>query len=186
MAAAVLDAAYKECSQDPLKAIAAFTGKLEGSYGFCILFGDRPGEIYAVRKVSPLVASYTHSGALVASDLTALISYTREYFVVPEGCIVRMTPYKVRVYDMDFSRVEPEALEVSWNMDAAMKNGYPHFMLKEIHEQPEALKNTILPRRPVCLILQPTTYRTAYLLSAPRCASLPVALPCMQAWWQKR
>ena len=66
--------------------------------------------------------------------------------MVPEGCIVRMTPYKVRVYDMDFSRVEPEALEVSWNMDAAMKNGYPHFMLKEIHEQPEALKNTILPR----------------------------------------
>ena len=59
---------------------------------------------------------------------------------------MRLTPYKVRVYDMDFNRVEPETLEVSWNMDAAMKNGYPHFMLKEIHEQPEALKNTILPR----------------------------------------
>lgn len=146
VAAAVLDSAYREWGQDPLKAIAAFTGRLEGSYGFCILFADRPGEIYAVRKVSPLVASYTHSGALVASDLTALISYTREYFVVPEGCIVRLTPYKVRVYDMDFNRVEPEALEVSWNMDAAMKNGYPHFMLKEIHEQPDALKNTILPR----------------------------------------
>lgn len=146
VAAAVLDSAYRGCGQDPLKAIAAFTGTLEGSYGFCILFADRPGEIYAVRKVSPLVASYTHSGALIASDLTALISYTREYFVVPEGCIVRLTPYKVRVYDMDFNRVEPETLEVSWNMDAAMKNGYPHFMLKEIHEQPEALKNTILPR----------------------------------------
>ena len=146
VAAAVLDSAYRGCGQDPLKAIAACTGMLEGSYGFCILFADRPGEIYAVRKVSPLVASYTHSGALVASDLTALISYTREYFVVPEGCIVRLTPYKVRVYDMDFNRVEPETLEVSWNMDAAMKNGYPHFMLKEIHEQPEALKNTILPR----------------------------------------
>ena len=146
VAAAVLDSAYRECGQDPLKAIAAFTGMLGGSYGFCILFADRPGEIYAVRKVSPLVASHTHSGALVASDLTALISYTREYFVVPEGCIVRLTPYKVRVYDMDFNRVEPETLEVSWNMDAAMKNGYPHFMLKEIHEQPDALKNTILPR----------------------------------------
>ena len=105
VAAAVLDSAYRGCGQDPLKAIAAFTGTLEGSYGFCILFADRPGEIYAVRKVSPLVASYTHSGALVASDLTALISYTREYFVVPEGCIVRLTPYKVRVYDMDFNRV---------------------------------------------------------------------------------
>ena len=146
VAAAVLDSAYRGCGQDPLKAIAAFTGMLGGSYGFCILFADRPGEIYAVRKVSPLVASHTHSGALVASDLTALISYTREYFVVPEGCIVRLTPYKVRVYDMDFNRVEPETLEVSWNMDAAMKNGFPHYMLKEIHEQPEALKNTILPR----------------------------------------
>ena len=146
VAAAVLDAVYRNCKGDPLAAIAGFVQKLEGSYGFCILFDDRPGEIYAVRKVSPLVAAYTHSGAMVASDLTALISYTREYFVVPENHIVRLTPYKVRIYDMDFNKVEPESLEVSWNMDAAMKNGYPHFMLKEIHEQPEALRNTILPR----------------------------------------
>lgn len=104
------------------------------------------GEIYAVRNVSPLVAAYTHSGAMIASDLTALIAYTKEYFVVPEGNIVRLTPYKVRVYDMELNRVEPDMMEVNWNMDAAMKNGFPHFMLKEIHEQPDALKNTILPR----------------------------------------
>ena len=60
--------------------------------------------------------------------------------------IVRLTPYKVRVYDMDLNRVEPDMMEVNWNVDAAMKNGFPHFMLKEIHEQPDALKNTILPR----------------------------------------
>ena len=107
---------------------------------------DRPGEIYAVRNVSPLVAAYTHSGAMIASDLTALIAYTKEYFVVPEGNIVRLTPYKVRVYDMELNRVEPDMMEVNWNVDAAMKNGFPHFMLKEIHEQPDALKNTILPR----------------------------------------
>lgn len=146
VAAAVLDGVYAGCGHDPLAAIASFVKKLEGSYGFCILFEDRPGEIYAIRRVSPLVASYTPSGAMVASDLTALISYTRTYFVVPEDHILRLTPYKIRVYDMDFAKVEPESLEVSWNMDAAMKNGYPHFMLKEIHEQPEALKNTILPR----------------------------------------
>lgn len=146
VAAWVLDAVYEECSHDPLTAIARFVKKLEGSYGFCILFDDRPGEIYAVRCVSPLVAAYTHSGAMIASDLTALISYTREYFVVPEGHIVRLTPYKIRVYDMDCNKVQPELLEVNWNMDAAMKNGFPHFMLKEIHEQPEALRNTILPR----------------------------------------
>ncbi len=146
IAAGVLDAMYTRFQGDPLAAIAAFVKELKGSYGFCILFEDRPGEIYAVRNVSPLVAAYTPSGAIVASDLTALIAYTRSYFVVPEHHIVRLTPYKIRVYDMEFHRVEPEMLTVSWNMDAAMKNGFPHFMLKEIHEQPEALKNTILPR----------------------------------------
>lgn len=146
VAAWVLDAVYEDSGRDPLAAIRTFIKKLSGSYGFCILFDDRPGEIYAVRNVSPLVAAYTRSGALVASDLTALISYTKEYFVVPEGHIVRLTPYKVRVYDMEYNRIEPEMLEISWNMDAAMKNGFPHFMLKEIHEQPEALRNTILPR----------------------------------------
>ena len=133
---------------DPLKAISKLQEKLRGSYGFCIMFDDQPGSIYAVRSVSPLVASYTHSGALVASDLTALIPYTNQYFVVPEGKIVKLTPYKVQVYNLDeaFTKFTPEILTVNWNMDAAMKNGYPHFMMKEIHEQPDAMKNTILPR----------------------------------------
>lgn len=146
VAAGVLDALYGRCGGEAMAALKAFAAQLKGSYGFCILFEDRPGEIYALRSVSPLVAAYTPSGAMIASDLTALISYTREYFVVPEHHIVRLTPYKVRVYDMDGNKVVPEMMEVSWNMEAAMKNGFPHFMLKEIHEQPEALKNTILPR----------------------------------------
>lgn len=145
VAAWVLDSLY---DGDPLKAISKLQEKLRGSYGFCIMFDDQPGSIYAVRSVSPLVASYTHSGALVASDLTALIPYTNQYFVVPEGKIVKLTPYKVQVYNLDeaFTKFTPEILTVNWNMDAAMKNGYPHFMMKEIHEQPEAMKNTILPR----------------------------------------
>lgn len=146
VAAAVLDAVYQSCGHDPLTAIASFVKRLQGSYGFCILFDDRPGELYAIRKISPLVAAYTSSGAIAASDLTALLTYTREYFVVPENHIICLTPYKIQMYTMTFSKVEPEILEISWNMDAAMKNGYPHFMLKEIHEQPEALRNTILPR----------------------------------------
>lgn len=146
VAAWVLDIVYEECGHDPLIAIAEFIKKLQGSFGLCILFDDRPGEIYAVRRVSPLVAAYTKSGAMAASDLTALISYTREYFVVPEEHILRLTPYKIEVYDTKYNKVMPEMLEVNWNMDAAMKNGFPHFMLKEIHEQPEALRNTIFPR----------------------------------------
>lgn len=146
VAAGVLNALYERMDHDPLLSIRHFVKELQGSYGFCIMFEDRPGEIYTVRNVSPLVAAYTHSGAMIASDLTALIAYTKEYFVVPEGNIVRLTPYKVRVYDMELNRVEPDMMEVNWNVDAAMKNGFPHFMLKEIHEQPDALKNTILPR----------------------------------------
>lgn len=145
VAARVLDALY---TGDPLAAIRDLVGLLEGSYGFCIMFEDKPGIIYAVRNVSPLVAAYTHSGSMIASDLTALIPYTHDYFVVPEGCIVKLTPYKVNVYNMDegFTKYQPEIMSVNWNMDAAMKNGFPHFMLKEIHEQPEAMKNTIMPR----------------------------------------
>lgn len=133
---------------DPLMAIRSLMDILDGSYSFCIMFEDHPGTIYAVRNVSPLVASYTHSGAFVASDLTALIPYTQQYFVVPEKHIVKLTPYKVQVYELDdnFSKMQPETMTVNWNVDAAMKNGYPHFMLKEIHEQPDAMKNTILPR----------------------------------------
>jgi glucosamine--fructose-6-phosphate aminotransferase (isomerizing) len=145
VAARVLDALY---DGDPLKAIQKLQELIVGSYGFCILFDDQPGSVYAIRRVSPLVASYTHAGAIIASDLTALIPYSNQYFVVPEDKIVRLTPYKVHVYNMDenFTKVYPEIMTVNWNMDAAMKNGYPHFMMKEIHEQPEAMKNTILPR----------------------------------------
>ena len=143
VAAHVLDSFY---NGDPKAAIKSLTQCVEGSYGFCIMFDDRPGEIYGVRRVSPLVAAYTRSGALIASDLTALIPYTRKYFVVPEDHIVKLTGYKIALYDINGNPVSPQIMEVNWNMDSAMKNGFPHFMLKEIHEQPEALKNTILPR----------------------------------------
>ena len=143
VAAWVLDSLYEG---DPKDAIRRFVPLLKGSYGFCILFEDHPGEIYAVRNVSPLVAAYTPSGSIIASDLTALISYTKKYIVVPENKIVRLTPYSMSVFAMDGKKEEPEVLEVNWDPDAARKTGFPHFMLKEIHEQPEAMKKTILPR----------------------------------------
>lgn len=143
VAAWVLESIYQG---DPLEAIARLTTLLKGSYAFCIMFDDYPGEIYAIRSVSPLVAAYTRSGFFAVSDLTALLPYTKQYFVVPEKHILRLTAYKIHLYNLHKQEEIPEMLEVSWNMDAAMKNGFPHFMLKEIHEQPEALKNTILPR----------------------------------------
>ena len=144
VAAWVLDAVY---DGDPLLSIQRFEKKVHGSYAFCILFDDLPGEIYCIRKVSPLVAAYASTGAFVASDLTALIPYTKEYFVVPEDKIIRMTPYKVRIYHLDtLDTEEPEILTVNWSVEAAMKNGFDHFMIKEIHEQPDAFKNTVMPR----------------------------------------
>lgn len=143
VAAWVLDHIYQG---DPIEAIAKLVGHLKGSYSFCMMFEDHPGEIYAIRNVSPLVAAYTRSGSFLASDLTALIPYTRQYFVVPENHIVKLTSYQTQLFDLDQKEQEPELLEVNWNTESAMKNGFPHFMLKEIHEQPDALKNTILPR----------------------------------------
>ena len=145
VAAWVLDALY---DGNPLTAIKEFTACLTGTYGFCIMFDDHPGELYAVRKVSPLVAAHTSAGALIASDLTALIPYTRQYFVVPENCIVQLTPDHIHICDpqQDFILISPEMITADWSIDAAGKNGFPHFMLKEIHEQPEAMRNTILPR----------------------------------------
>lgn len=144
--AAVLDTLYRACGRDPLTALRDFSKKITGSYAFCILFSDRPGELYAMRSVSPLLAACTPLGSLAASDLTALLAYTKTYFVVPEGYILRLTPGGAFLYDRELNRTEPVLMEADWDMGAAMKNGYPHFMLKEIHEQPEALKKTILPR----------------------------------------
>lgn len=143
VSAAVLNEIY---DGNPYTAIGRLLKEIVGTYAFCIMFADRPGEIYAVRSVSPLVAAYTASGAMIASDLTALLPYSKKYFVVPEKKILKLTAYKITITGLDGVREEPEIIEAAWTADAAMKNGYPHFMLKEIHEQPEVLKKTILPR----------------------------------------
>lgn len=99
---------------------------------------------------------------------------------------MRLTPYKVRVYDMEYNRIEPEMLEIGWNMDAAMKNGFPHFMLKEIHEQPEALRNTILPAcQGTCRTLPRMAFRMNCSLTVTRYASLHAEQPCMQGLWPR-
>ena len=138
---------YYEQSGDPKKAIRKAIRTIEGSYAFCILFSDRPGTVYAVRNVSPLVAACTEDqGSFIASDLTALLPYTRQYFVVPEHHLLTITEHAITVETLSGEVVEPEMLTANWDVTAAQKGGYPHFMLKEIHEQPEAFRNTILPR----------------------------------------
>lgn len=136
----------KGTAGDPYRALCEAVRVIKGSYAFCVLFEDIPGNVFAIRNVSPLVAASSSVGSFIASDLTALISYTRQYFVVPENHVVMLEEENTRIFDLNGQEEEPEMLEVNWDTEAAQKGGYPHFMIKEINEQPEALERTIKPR----------------------------------------
>lgn len=143
VAARLLDYYYKG---DPYEAIINTVKDVIGSYAFCIMFNDIPDKIFCIRNVSPLVATSSEAGSFVASDVTAVISYTNKYFVVPEDRILTLTSDGITIVDFEGNSEEPEILEVNWNIESAQKNGYPHYMLKEIHEQPDSLRSTIIPR----------------------------------------
>lgn len=143
IAAMVINDCYKG---DPEAAIHNAIRKLEGAYGFCIMFSDIPETIYAVRNGSPLVAAHTDKGSIIASDMVALVSYTKHYFVLKEGHIAKITKDEIIVRDEHGEVYGPHIHHISWDVAAAKKGGYDYFMMKEIHEQPEALRNTIRPR----------------------------------------
>ena len=143
VAAALINKLYNGDPKDALKKAVA---EIEGSFAFCVLFKDHPGEIYAIRNVSPMVATHCEEGSFIASDLTAFIKYNKRYFIVPEYHILTMKEDGIDLEDLNGNAVEPEYLEVNWDVTAAQKDGYPHFMIKEIHEQPQAITRTITPR----------------------------------------
>lgn len=143
IAAMVIDDCY---DGNPEEAIRRATSKLVGAYGFCIMFEDIPETIYAIRSGSPLVAAHTKNGSIIASDMVALVSHTNHYFVLKEEHIAKITDNEIIVKDEYGNIYGPTIHHISWDVGAAKKGGYDHFMMKEIHEQPEALKNTITPR----------------------------------------
>lgn len=143
IAACYLDYCYEG---DPMKAIKKMLGKIEGSYALVMMFADHPDTIYAVRKDGPLLAALGDKENFLVSDLTAVIGYTNRYFVLDEGEIAVVTPDSIRVFDYDGSEVEKTVSTVDWSVEQAQKEGYEHFMLKEIHEQPSALIHTLSPR----------------------------------------
>ncbi len=143
IAALLIDSLY---DGDAIKTIKKAVELLEGAYAFCIMFADQPDVIYSLRNSSPLVACHTKEGSIIASDMVALIDYSKDYFVVPEMHVVILKRDSISLTDLDGNEVSPRMLHVNWDMTAAKKGGYPHFMLKEIHEQPDSLRNTILPR----------------------------------------
>ncbi len=141
--AALIDKFYED---DPYRAIKHVVKLLSGAFALCIMFQDIPGKIFAIRNVSPMVATSCEKGSVIASDLTALIAFSKEYFVVPEYHILTLTKDGIDVKDLKGKEVKPNMLTVNWDITSAQKGGYPFFMLKEIYEQPDAIRNTVVPR----------------------------------------
>ncbi len=144
-AAALLDFYYKQ-SGNPHDAIFRLCRDLRGSYAFGILFRDRPNTIYAIRRDSPLIVASTADGGLISSDIPAILPYTRRYYRMQEGVLAVLTGESVSFLDKDGNEIDQAEEEVTWNVEEAKKGGYPHFMIKEIHEEPEALRKTVEPR----------------------------------------
>lgn len=141
-AAALLDRLYKG---EPIKAIAELTRKIRGSYALAVLFSDRPNEIYAVRRDSPLIVGLSENENFIASDIPAVLKYTRRYYLLDENEVAVLKESGVSVLTLEGESIDKEVFEANWSLEAAEKGGFEHFMLKEIYEEPEALKNTISP-----------------------------------------
>ena len=139
----MLDYYYKG---DPLDAISKVMHRMEGSYGLGIMFRDHPDEVYAVRKDSPLIVGTSPEGNLIASDVPAVLKYTRDVYYLENEEIVKLTRDGLHFYNIDEEELEKTAIHIDWDMNAAEKGGYEHFMLKEMHEQPKAVKDTLTPR----------------------------------------
>lgn len=131
---------------NPLEAIAKVLGRIRGSYALGILFRDQPGKIYAVRKDSPLILGKSEHGSFIASDVPAVLKYTRTVCYIPDMEIAVLSGDRISFYDVDQEELEREFKTVEWNAKAAEKDGFEHFMLKEIYEQPKAVADTIHPR----------------------------------------
>ncbi len=140
--AQLLESCYQRTGE-PLAALQAMAARVEGSYGLAVLFCDRPGQVYLARRHSPLIVGYGEKECFVASDIPALLPYTKEYAVLDEGEMALLDHGRVEVYDAQGRPVEKEHLTAQLPAQAADKGSWPHFMLKEIFEQPQVLQDTL-------------------------------------------
>ncbi|MBU5626992.1 glutamine--fructose-6-phosphate transaminase (isomerizing) [Oscillibacter sp. MSJ-2] len=143
--AQLLEYFYQE-SGDMLEAVSRVLGRIQGSYGFAILCEEDPDTMITARKDSPLILGYGDGFNFVASDVTAMIQYTRDISYMEDGEIAVLTRDEIQVYNSLLEPVEKQHSYVDWEISAAEKGGYPHFMLKEIMEQPEAFRKAVFPR----------------------------------------
>lgn len=131
---------------NPVETISKMIDKVEGSYALGILFRDYPDTIFAVRKESPLIVGVGKNENFIASDVPAILKYTKDYYLLEQNEIAIITEKEVKICTTDGEPITKELQTADWDIDAAEKGGYEHFMLKEINEQPTAIKTTISPR----------------------------------------
>ena len=144
--AQLLEFHYQECGS-MLEAVGRVLRRVEGSYALGIICADYPNALIAARKESPLILGFSPEGNFIASDVTAIIKHTRDVVYLEDGEIAVLTADTVDYFDTEMSPIPEKAHStVNWDVSAAEKGGYPHFMLKEIFEQPEAIRKTISPR----------------------------------------
>lgn len=141
----LLDYYYKG---NPVEAITKVMHRVEGSYALGILFKEHPDEVFAVRKDSPLIVGHTKDGNILASDVPAVLKYTRSVYFIENEEIVRLSRDDIRFYGIDEEELTKEPTTIQWDVAAAEKGGYEHFMLKEMYEQPKAVKDTLYPADP--------------------------------------
>jgi glucosamine--fructose-6-phosphate aminotransferase (isomerizing) len=128
---------------DLIEATGKAVAKMRGAYAIGVIAADEPDKIVAVRKDAPLIAGIGAGCNYLASDIPALLKYTRDIYLVENGEIVLITASEIKIYDEDMTRVKREVMHVTWDAAAAEKGGYEHFMKKEIYEQPEAIRETL-------------------------------------------
>ena len=143
VAVKLIDYYYKKYSHLPVEAIARSMVRIRGSYALCVMFKDYPGEIYCARKDSPMIIGVADGETYVASDVPAILKYTRSVYYIGNMEIARLEKGKATFYTIDSEEIEKPLTEIKWDAESAEKGGYEHFMLKEIHEQPKVIRDTI-------------------------------------------
>ena len=143
VAVKLVDYYYKKYNIGPIDAIAKTMVRVRGSYALALMFRDYPDEVWVARKDSPMIIGVSDEGTFVASDVPAILKYTRKVYYIGNLEMARLTKDGVHFYNLDGEEIEKELKEVEWDAEAAEKGGYEHFMIKEIHEQPRAIQDTI-------------------------------------------
>ncbi len=146
VAALLMDKNYKLCGKDKYKTIRKTLSEIKGAYAFAVLFADDPDKIWATKKDSPLIIGKGRDENYVASDITAILRHTRDYYQITEGEIAIVERGSITIYGKDDKEIQKPVNTAHWDVEAAERGGYPHFMIKEINEEPEAVKKTVNPR----------------------------------------